>query len=168
MKNAHVTTLLLAIAMGLAIAGCATRYIPFSTDSVTGYSEFQVDSTAWNVAFRGNKATDMPRINRYLLYRCAVLTRQHGFDYFLVLNYRDTSIASLPYITAHARDTISCPDPLKPGNLPPVDIASIRFSAGSHSAEAMIRMMHGQCPFRNRQAYDARFLLASMGPSIER
>ncbi len=62
---------------------CATPYQPKGFGG--GYEDVQIDETTFEVAFRGNGFTSAQRVRLMLLYRCAELTTQHAYDYFLIL-----------------------------------------------------------------------------------
>jgi len=63
---------------------CST---PLSPDGLTGgYSDNRIDSDTTSVEFRGNGYTSKRKVEMYLLYRCAEVTRDAGYDYFIVLN----------------------------------------------------------------------------------
>jgi hypothetical protein len=78
------------IATFLAITifcGCATPYQKFGFDIMSfdaGYSETRIDQNTFLVAFKGNSQTSRQTVESYLLRRCAELTLQTGFDYFVV------------------------------------------------------------------------------------
>lgn len=151
----------------LALSSCATRYAPLSANpgSLTGYADAQLDSVTWNVGFFANPATDTVTVNRYVLYRAAELTAQRGFDYFLVLDYTrhfERAAVKLNPPTS----LISGPDPLtaKPSDLR----RELSLHGFDRCATLTIQMMHGHCPSQNPNAYSAQWMLASMGPTINR
>lgn len=62
--------------------GCAT---PFQAKSFTGgYSDARIAKDTVLVSFKGNGFTPKERVQLYLLYRCAEVTVQDGFDYFVI------------------------------------------------------------------------------------
>ena len=77
-----------ALASGLGLAACetATPYQPAppgpTSAGAYGYSDYQIDATHWRVTFSGNSLTSRETVEKYLLYRAAELTVQHGFDWF--------------------------------------------------------------------------------------
>jgi len=149
-------------------AACgATKYAPVrgSLPISTGYLEAPLDSTTWQVSFVANPETEIGVVNRYVLFRAAELTAQHGFDYFLVLDYWNNSNASSVGMEPEP-SLVSCPtrSPAFPNGLPQIP----QFVEGSRSAAMTVRMMHGRSPVNNSRAYDAHFVIASMGPSIAR
>ncbi len=79
--------------LALCLSACsATSYVPRSSGD--GYMEEEVGPNVWRVSFFGNGHTTGETVQTYWLYRCAELTRQHGFEGFeiispLVLSERD-------------------------------------------------------------------------------
>jgi len=72
------------LAVFLPLVGCATAY---ELENATGgYSDFLVEKTTFRVRFKGNNYTPRERVEDFLLYRCAELTDQLGYDHFLVVS----------------------------------------------------------------------------------
>lgn len=63
---------------------CSTPYQP--KGMLGGYSEEKVLVNLYKVAFKGNQHTKPDVVQNYLLYRCAELTKEHGYKYFGVVN----------------------------------------------------------------------------------
>lgn len=73
--------------VGLACAlvvGCATGYQPNGWSG--GFSEIPLASDAYQISVNGNGYTRADRVNEMALLRGAELTRDNGFNYFVVLN----------------------------------------------------------------------------------
>ncbi len=92
-----------ALASGsLLLAGCATEtaYRPATGTGFarTGYSDRQIENNRFQISFAGNTVTSRDTVEKYLLYRAAELTLQHGDDYF-VLADRDTDKQTRTYAT---------------------------------------------------------------------
>ena len=68
----------------IGISGCATVYKPYGLTG--GYSDVQYDANTFRVEFRGNGYTPRETVEAYLLYRCAELTVQAGYDYFVMFD----------------------------------------------------------------------------------
>ncbi len=131
-----------------------------STHTGTGYWQQQIDSAEWEVRFIANNATEMERVNRYVLYRSAELTTGHGFDYFRVLDSsKDSSGGSISGLPFYSR--MNGPEPAI--KLPPDEIYH-----GTHSAGMVMRMFHGPCSTNDSNAYNAKSMLAVMGPTINK
>jgi len=75
---------LLALSVVCALAGCATAYQP---DGVSGgYADRRLNYNTAQVSFRGNWFTTTEALHYYLLRRCADVTLQNGYNYFVLVN----------------------------------------------------------------------------------
>lgn len=71
-------------AFALLMAACApTPYRPQTLEG--GYADTRVNVDTFNVVFQGNAQTSRQTAETYALYRCAELTVESGFDYFVVI-----------------------------------------------------------------------------------
>ncbi|MDQ2877805.1 MAG: hypothetical protein M3R41_01835 [Pseudomonadota bacterium] len=102
MKSGRKLILAALSASTLLVAGCATEtaYRPavghgFASE---GYSDRQVEANRFVVTFSGNSYTSRDTVEKYLLYRAAELTLQHGDDYFIMAN-RGTDQQTRTYST---------------------------------------------------------------------
>ncbi len=75
---------LITLVCSIAAIGCATPYQPDGLGG--GYSDNRIDSDTISVEFRGNGYTSKRKVEMYLLYRCAEVTRDAHYDYFVALN----------------------------------------------------------------------------------
>lgn len=64
--------------------GCATKYQ--QKGMMGGYSEEKILTNMYKVEFEGNQHTKPETVQNYLMYRCAELTKEHGFEYFTVIS----------------------------------------------------------------------------------
>jgi hypothetical protein len=159
MKSLRVF-LLISIAFTLSACAMATKYSSMSTHTGTGYWNQQIDSTLWEVRFIANTKTEFPTVNRYVLYHSAELTSGHGFDYFRVLDHsNDSSGASLNELPFYSRTN---------GPQPAIELPPEKMYAGTHSAGMIVRMFHGPFPTNDSNAYNAKSMLAVMGPTVNK
>jgi hypothetical protein len=182
-----------AASAALALTACATAtpYQPLQRGSAVsgGFSEQQVESNRWRIAFTGNSLTSRETVERYLLYRAAELTLTQGYDWFEMVD-RQTN-----------RDTRYYPDPFYDswggwggwwgpswrvyhrgywgGWSPwgrwgywggrPWGGSSFDYDAVTrYEANAEIFMGRGPKPAESRRAFDARDVERRLGPSIVR
>lgn len=68
----------------LFLASCATTYGPKGTRG--GYSETRIDEVTYQVTFEGNQNSSREQVRTNLMYRCCELTRQNGYQYFIILS----------------------------------------------------------------------------------
>ena len=76
-----------------SLMGCATAY---QHNALTGgYTNARVDSNTYRVRFKGNNYTPREKVENYLLYRCAEITDQLGYDHFVVVSQDTIDISDL-------------------------------------------------------------------------
>ena len=51
-----------------------------------GYSEEKILSNMYKVEFEGNQHSKPEMVQNYLMYRCAELTKENGFEYFAIVS----------------------------------------------------------------------------------
>jgi hypothetical protein len=69
--------------LSLYIYGCASQYKPQGFGG--GFSETQLGENIFRVAFRGNGFTSRERASDLNLLRSAEISRQYGFNYFIIV-----------------------------------------------------------------------------------
>lgn len=74
----------------LILAGCSTPYQPFRESG--GYSETRIDANTYLVWFSARIHGNRALRNAHFLHRCAEVTKNSGFDYFVIQNYEDFRI----------------------------------------------------------------------------
>lgn len=80
----------------LFISGCATSYHPENRRGY-GFNEKQLSEQSYLVSFRGNSRTSPIEVQHMLLRRCAELTIQKGYSYFLILDKESIKESGLTY-----------------------------------------------------------------------
>ena len=83
--------LLAAAAGALMLGACATAtpYQPLGargTGASGGFADVRLASDRYRVTFAGNSMTSRERVETYLLYRAAELTRERGYDGFTIVD----------------------------------------------------------------------------------
>ncbi|MGD9152158.1 MAG: hypothetical protein PVG30_00660 [Gammaproteobacteria bacterium] len=80
----------------LSLVGCSTSYGPCGLTG--GYSDMRLNNDTYKVAFRGNGFTSQDKVQNLLLRRCAELTKQNNYRYFVILtgkeNHSDSQYAT--------------------------------------------------------------------------
>lgn len=71
--------------LGLILTGCATGYQPVGFGG--GYTDLQLGTDLFRVAFRGNGYTSAERAADFALLRAAEVTLAQGATHFLVLSH---------------------------------------------------------------------------------
>ena len=173
-----------------ALAACATPtpYQPLGTRGTGasgGFSEQRITPNRFLVTFNGNSFTSRQRVETYLLYRAAELTVQQGFDSFTIVDKAtDRNVETRVNTIPGPRYGFGGPygwwrpswryygggfgwrswdpwfgDPFWADN---IDVSTVtRFEAN-----AEIVMRHG-APGNDTRAFDAREVMANLGPTIE-
>jgi len=74
---------LAALSAFCLLASCATPYQP---DGLAGgYTDQRLDDNTAQVLFRGNRFNEPEKLHSYLLRRCAEITQQDGYNYFVLV-----------------------------------------------------------------------------------
>lgn len=175
-----------AAAAAFALSACATAtpYQPYTAAGASsgGYSETRIASDRFRVTFQGNTVTERDRVERYLLYRAAELTVAEGYDWFSLVD-RDTERQARSYVVD--RDPFGYdywqpswyyvvrgnrvyrvydPFPVRRSSFGRYDVEQIE----QFRASAEIFLGRGPKPAGDRTAFDARDVIANLGPTIVR
>jgi hypothetical protein len=148
----------------LIAVGCATPYQQHGFRG--GYSDARIGEDTILVSFKGNGYTSKERVQLYLLYRCAEVTRKYGYDYFVITG-GGTEAAASEFSTYTATTTASA---YSTGNA--AFGSAHTFGSGTtipihkYGTDALIKMFKGQKPAADPNAYDARKTLQYIGPQL--
>jgi hypothetical protein len=189
MFNLRYMAVAAALTTGLGLAACetATPYQPLAKGSTVsgGFTDQQLDGEHFRVTFQGNDLTNRETVETYLLYRAAELTVNQGFDWFEMVDRhtdkdKKTYIDSDPfygpgYAFGYWRPYWSYYgggfgwrgwDPFwgDPFWADQTQISTVqKFKAG-----AEIAVGHGPKPQGDPRVFDARAVMANLGPKILR
>ena len=181
---------LAVLALATAVSACttATPYQPYRPELAGGvhggFSEERLAADRFRVRFHGNELTSRDRVEGYLLYRAAELTVQQQYDWFTIVDRH----------TEHDVQTYVRPDPFyRPWYGPDYGYwrPHWRYYQGgvwgvwhpeygdpfwadrmnvqtveSFEAEAEIMLHRGPLPAGDPRAFDARAVMARLGPTI--
>jgi len=159
----------LMVAMLAVLAGCTTPtpYQPL-VDGY-GYSDQLLEPNRFRVTFAGNSQTTRNTVENYLLYRAAEVTVKSGFDYFVIAD-RETE-PSRTYISSFDGYPGFGFYRYSPGWYGYGGMAmgtSTTTAITSYQAYADIVMFSGPKPVANVNAFNARDVMATLGPNIVR
>ena len=118
------------------LTGCPTAYRP---ENLTGgYSNFRMGDTTYRVRFKGNNYTTRDKVEKFLLYRCAQLTTQLGYDHFFLIS-EDTLDISDPFAKAgfFARNYYATAL---------IQVARQPDQVGAYDAQEVMRQVQAQYP----------------------
>lgn len=187
LKHFNGLRLVAATAALGALPACATPtpYQPLGargTGASGGFSEQRITPNRYLVSFAGNSLTSRQRVETYLLFRAAELTVQNGYDSFTIANRAtdrdvETRVTRDPFFNSGPYGWWRpswryygggygwrswnpwIGDPFWADN---IDVSTVqRFEA-----TAEIAMMRG-APAGDARSFDAREVVATLGPSIE-
>ncbi len=99
-------TILLATVV--LLGSCATPYQKESWSG--GYSDFQLNEKVFKISYRGNGTIGSTTVYQYFLRRCAEVTIENGYLYFIIENEQNQTSHSQIQIgqgTAHTNATVS-------------------------------------------------------------
>ena len=147
MKKRGIILLALFTCLLINLNGCAIGYhslgflgTGYHPDNLAGgYSETKIDQNTYRISFKANPFTSFDTTANYTLYRCAEFTRQHGYDYFVVLDNQESGQVSGAYITAM--------DP---------------------SFSKTIKVFHGKKPEGQLNAYDAKEVMSNLQKYVKK
>ena len=109
-----------------------------------GYEDSKLQEDSYNVTFSANGFTSPTTAKNYLMYRCAEITVQNGYDFFVVVT-GDSIVNYSVMGQGSGASTVAKP-----------------------TYSSTIKLGKGPRPADNPNAYDARQILANLGPSIKR
>jgi hypothetical protein len=151
----------------LALAACAADPTPYQpAANGYGFTQQKIEDNRYRVTIAGNTSTNLDPVRHYMLVRAAETTIESGNDYFIVVDQNTESSTSY-------RGTGSSPFGFGTGYRGGggVGIGISTFSAypdDSYTSWADIVVGKGPKPAGDLNAYDARDVLSSIGPSVVR
>jgi hypothetical protein len=158
--------------LGTALAACetATPYQPLQPglQASGGYSETRIEDNRWRVAFKGNDATPRNVVETDLLYRAAELTLAQGYDWFEAAQ-RHTDTHTSGYATDYGPGWGWGWGWGRWGPWSPFWDNDVSFDTEQrYDATVEIVLNHGAKPADDPHAFDARQVVANLGPKIVR
>jgi len=170
--------IILAAALMLAACATATPYGPATSERGYGFTDTRIESNRYRITFRGNSLTPRETVENSLLYRAAELTVDQGFDYFVVVE-NDTE-ANKTYSSTSEPAFFGRYGYGYPFYRPYYGFPYYAYGWGwghpfadsytreitRYSAVAFIAMYKGEKPADNAQAFDAREVMANLGPYV--
>ena len=154
-----------ALAATAALTGCAT---PYQAEGLTGgYKDKPIDDQTLHVQFWGNGYSTQQMVHKYFLYRCAELTQQHGFKYFMVVP-PSMSGALAPTGTFVRSSGFDHSMMQKTGYYVPIIIPSGGGGTNRHEESADIRMFNDDAVLNTRvSGWDAAEVLEQLAPFVQ-
>jgi hypothetical protein len=177
----YLQRLCVIVALMAVLSGCETLYQPeddYGGLPHGGYVDERIDANTVVVSFSGNARTPQRTIETYLLYRCAQVTLENGYNYFIII-----STTGLPVNIGvqSRRKSVTVADPAKLSSnyyttdkytgyhafstdMPQYSQTVDSVDPYPHGAVAVIKMFTGIKP-NIQQAFNAYDVVAHLGPS---
>lgn len=172
----------MALVLPFLLAACATTppYHPANSGGGYGFAEQKIEADRFRVTFKGNSSTSRQAVENFLLYRAAELTIETGNDYFILIE-NDTETHKSYSVTSrfprYGRRAYFIGPREYHYTYP---YYSYGFDWGypyrseleqvheytRYTAEAYITVHRGSKPVGNLSAFDAREVLANLGPFV--
>ncbi len=184
--RARTLAVMLAAATALSACATATPYQPnIPGQQVSGgFSEDRIEQNRFRISFSGNTLTSRDTVERYLLYRAAELTVGEGYDWFTLVDratdrksrtYVEPGPAYGPYGYGYWRPHWRYYGPgwgwraWDPWYGDPfwADRMDVR-TVEKFEATAEVVLGKGPKPSDDPRAFNAREVMANLGPGIQR
>jgi len=145
----------------LSACGGGSFYQPLGYSG--GYTDTRLDANTLRVTYRGNFTMPQETVQNYLIYRCAQLTVQYDYDYFVII-----STSSRPVVSSYTSPSV-------------INTYRERGEKNSYSivtpgqtsyfskeiANAVIKLYKGIKPAGLANAFSAKEVLRYMKPAIK-
>ena len=175
---------IVSVCLALFVAGCASNYAKKANwvFGYSGYTNQQIDSNTFVVSFQANGYTSQQTVQSYVLLRCAEVTAEAGYDYFVIAEANDTGRtvpivvpgSSTSYTTGSGSGYASTYGNMTYGSASGSATTTTQTSPGYAfgvrlpGSTVMIKAFHGKKPDNNPMAYDAREVIKYVGPQVKR
>jgi hypothetical protein len=173
------------MAISAILAACETTYEPpgdYGGIPHGGYTDTRVDANTVIVSFSGNILTPQKTVETYLLYRCAKVTIESGFNYFVVVSTSSTPIdinvktRTKNYVSAYSKPTMH-QSYVSNENFQSYSTSRTNTQqfyqavdgcnkSEAHAATSVIKMFQGTMPPGLPNAFNAYDVVAHLGPAI--
>jgi hypothetical protein len=157
------------LAFAILLCSCATAYQPRSFTG--GFSDIQIDQNTVRVSFRGNAMTGRDTVETYMLYRCAEITLEKGFDYFVLVDggtdvQHDTHVSQGSYQSSTTVNSMGSgyATANTTGTYTPGTVTTYR----RFGSTSVIKMFNGEKPANAPNAYTAQEVKSYLDPRIKR
>lgn len=186
-RLAAPVSVLACLAVLLGACAAPTPYRPALKGE--GFSDRPIEDGRFRISFAGNETTPRATVEDYMLYRAAEVTLANGKDHFVVVQRNVEERARTvvrtepdpmvygwtgfrqplftPHYARHPRNYYWTADPFSP--FPPAyPRTKTRETIVSYDAHAEIALGSGAKPAGDKNAYDARAVIAEIGPRVVR
>lgn len=162
---------LATLTLFLCASSCATSY--GAKGLFGGFEEVRLDGSTMRVHFQGNGFTSKQKVETYTLLRCAELTRESGYDWFLVVDggteSKDTQVHSGSFQSSHTSGVAGVNSlgnvsygSTTTGWTSPSTTVGVR----KYDSAVVIKMFAGEKPEDAWNAYVAAEVIEFLGPQV--
>jgi hypothetical protein len=160
----------LALFVVLALGACAQPTPYQAARDGYGFTQQRIEDNRYRIVFTGNSLTPRPVVEDYMLYRAAEITLQSGYDYFVVADKQTDK--STRYFGTYTDTGFPYYGPSFSRKFPPPWYGPTFGTASyqpveSFSTSANVVLYRGKKPGDKPEAYDARDVIARLGPTIQ-
>ncbi len=174
-----IRKLSLLLLISFPLISCSTGYMPAQTYGgfyVNGYSDARTNANTAIVRYDGNRFMDPEKMRGYLLYRCAEVTIQNGYDYFIITSTNGSAVNVHPISRDKVYQTTIHPKGSSVGYRS-TQYRGYQYTSSSvpdndptnqtpnYAEVAVIKMFQGKKPGNLPNAFDANDIIAHFGPS---
>ncbi len=145
----------------ISLSSCVTPYKPAGLLG-NGYTDTRIDSNTAMVNIKANQALGEMKVQTYLYRRCAEVTINSGFDYFIIVSHSVNEVTTLrtdpgSYDTqkVHVKDDEGHKTTVEQE----VYVPGGTYESSHFKGNATIKMYSGTKPANNPNAYNAEDVL---------
>lgn len=159
---------LIAACAALALAGCATTptvYAPSASQTGVGFSDYRIESGRYRVTFNGGPGASVNQVADYALLRAAEVSLKDGYDWFRIVDRRDSQIGSGgsgPRVSVGTGSS-SWSGGRRGGSSFGVGVGTSFDLSGGPAYSRTIEVLAGKGPKPETDAYDARDIVRVIG-----
>lgn len=175
MRRMPTAKLLLIVSFSTLLSACETPYAPagnFAGFDYGGYSDTRISGNTAIVRFSANSHTSKGQLDTDLLYRCAQVTINNGYDYFVVTHTTDSPVNVHVNTISTYGDYQTFPPRMHDSYFQRIYPDTYHYSISQtpvnslklFSSSAVIKMFNGR-PDGIPNSFDARDVSAHYGPS---
>lgn len=175
---------IVAICFSFSIVSCTTAFVEqgeYGGYPHGGYKDVTTNANTAVVSFRGGNGDTPDKIRKYLMYRCAEVTSNNGYDYFVIvsnsmssenINLRTKTTYKPQYPITGVPNLTYASNKVKSYGYSPTKSYSSPCGGDSSSicntraAVAVIKMFNGPVPIGLPRAYQVNDVLAHYGSSV--
>jgi len=152
------------------LSGCATAYGPHGFTG--GYTETKIDDSTYRVVFNGNGQTSRDKVWYYWIYRCAELTTQNGYEFFIPsqTQLKAPALSQADTPTTRLADLQTGPD-LPLSQLATHSVPTYIYIPGgtvkTYSGNGFVKMLHSPDGYDGLLVLRAATILEMLDPYIK-